>query len=374
MQTVIIICDDPRMKFVKDAIQPLLTTKISVATNFSEGLQMIFEKQPLVVFIADNICGIKRETVIHHVKSLLQSSSPRFITLDHIAVGHGLTGDFCEGINLDVPVEELVEVLRTHLEKVPSILWVEHGPRPTTLADPDVVSFAHVPASSHSLLTSQTSLVDAQQEKAPVLPNTTIPINPKIFRHDSKVAPITAASARQQSGIPRGTRSPLRWFVCIVTLFVFSFVDLQPEDYAVPFTSSPLVSASTVLARSPPHKELQLWQLPSFISKDGLDQSYSTVWPGWERYCSSQREYLIFRDGGFIRIIQVIAVNNGAITPSFVSAALRELCGTDTTVIGEKSTRDGYIIMQAKVSSKAEITYYKKKSTDETHGIVIELF
>ncbi len=129
MNSVIIICDDPRIALVRETLQPLLTAKICVVANFDAGLKVVFEKQPLVVFIQDEIDGVRGETVSRHVKSLLQGNAPQFITLDHAAVFPGLVRDFNDGINLNHPVEELITVFRKHLLKLSGISWTGQAPQ-----------------------------------------------------------------------------------------------------------------------------------------------------------------------------------------------------------------------------------------------------
>jgi flagellar FliL protein len=113
--------------------------------------------------------------------------------------------------------------------------------------------------------------------------------------------------------------------------------------------------------------------LPSFIPKEGLDPKYGTAKPGWERYLSPRREYLVFRENGAIRAIQIMALQKDAIDASFVSAALRELCGDATCVIRSRSSRDGYLIEQGETSTKAEVIFYKTTGTGETRGVVLSL-
>jgi flagellar FliL protein len=114
-------------------------------------------------------------------------------------------------------------------------------------------------------------------------------------------------------------------------------------------------------------------RLPSFIPKEGLDPTYGAARPGWERYVSPRLEYLIFRENGAIRALQVIALQKEAIDAPFISSALRELCGDATCMIRTRSSRDGYLIEQGQTSTKAEVIFYKKKGTGETRGVVISL-
>ena len=113
-------------------------------------------------------------------------------------------------------------------------------------------------------------------------------------------------------------------------------------------------------------------RIPSFIPQEGFDSTYGEAKPGWERYVSPRHEYLLFREKGVFRALQVIARQQEAIDPPFVASLFKELCG-DPPVIRSKSSRDGYLIEQGESSTGAEVILYKKKGTGETRGVVITL-
>ena len=86
----------------------------------------------------------------------------------------------------------------------------------------------------------------------------------------------------------------------------------------------------------------------------------------------------VTRDADVILSIQPLtpdgmkALKKGAIAPTFVSAALQELCGAATVTIDAETVHNGYLIQQAKSSTKTEVTFYKKRGTGETRGVVIK--
>ena len=114
-------------------------------------------------------------------------------------------------------------------------------------------------------------------------------------------------------------------------------------------------------------------KLPSFIPREGFDPAYGANKRGWERYVSPRLEYLIYRENGSFRALQVIALQQEAIDPPLVSSLLRELCGDTTCVIVSSSSHDDYLIEQGKSPRGMEVSFYKKKGTGETRGVVISL-
>lgn len=402
MNAIIIISDDPCVTLIKDAIQPFLITKVCAVSDFDAGLNAIFEKQPLVVFIQDEINGINGETVSHHVKSLLQANSPRFITLDRAAVCPGLIRDFSDGINLNHPFQELVAIFNKHLLKIPGLLWTgqcgfeslapsrssyqDVGPL-LLVIDPFAHEKSEVPTEtpspttrlaltgeaplSRSEMTARECLLFPEIEIPPwVAPAPALdpePDHPRAMAISFQAAPFPAASVPRKPETPHGRRRAAQaLLICGSTLFFFCSVCSKPLGIPPSEVPSPAPS-------SPPQVAPLGNTLPSFIPKEGLDPAYGAVRPGWERYLSSHREYFIFREKGVIRVLQIVALKKEAITPHFVSSLLGELCGAASTVMGSKSVHNGYLIQRGVTSTKAEVTYYRRRETGEIRGIVITL-
>ena len=469
MNSVIIISSDPRIVPVKEAIQPLLLAKISIVPDFDTGLKEVFEKRPLVVFIQDEIAGVKGETVTRHIKSLLQANSPQFINLDRTA-GPSMNRDSSHGIDLNLPDIELVAVFREYLKKVPSIRWkeqvakpAESGPpirslpvgfhpeetlagdqqRKQALAEEDeVFSFiTHYEDEFPPFPVVDSFSFDSDEAPAPVLPSVlaeaavVAPVAPVTLPGKAmlKLSPLSAGAPHspvptplssapvdslQEPPTPLAVRVPeppvrhpepssdAAWLngadfeefpfsaepasssrrskmqifivvgvmvalVCSVAFYLWSPTDPKPQSSTAILKQPVPVSTSAAPAKPAPTGATLKKDLPSFIPKEGFDPSYGAARPGWERYVSPRREYLIFRENSVIRAIQVVAMKKDAIDGPFISAALRELCGEATCEIKSRSSRDGYLIEQGLTLTKAEIIFYKKKGTGETRGVVL---
>jgi flagellar FliL protein len=442
MNTVIIICNDPHIVLVKEAIQPLLTAKISIVPDFDTGLKEVFEKRPLVVFIQDEIAGVKGETVTRHIKSLLQANSPQFIHLAH-ATGPDMMREFHDGINLNLPIEELRAVFREHLPKVPGIRWKEQAASP---AEPvplilppqiapamDEVFSGNQPGEQASAHEDEIfSFVTHFENDAPSFPvdklfsfigddvphpEGDIPAppapdppspEPVDFRKEHSAPPsvrvpepplkplqpapapdsdwMTGADSEElpfpvEPAAPaRKWRMPLAIvgvvlvaLVCGVVLYLMYPGGPKPQSSTVPPKPPIAAPVPAAPATATPVGTVRRVALPSFIPKEELDPAYGTAKPGWERYVSPRREYLVFRENGAIRAIQIMALQKNGIDASFVTAALRELCGDATCVIRSRSSRDGYLIEQGETSNKAEVIFYKSTGTGETRGVVLSL-
>jgi hypothetical protein len=442
MNTIIIICNDPHIVPVKEAIQPLLTAKIAIVPDFDTGLKEVFEKRPLAVFIQDEIAGVKGETVTRHIKSLLQANSPQFIHLAHVT-GPDMMREFRDGINLNLPIEELIAVFREHLSKVPGIRWKEQAASPAesvprilppqnSSAKDEVFSGDRpgekAPAPEDEIF----SFITHFEDDAPSLPADDLfsfigddvphpeggisappapdPPSPKPvdFRKEQSAPPpvsvpeppltplqpapapdsdwMTGADSEElpfpvEAAAPtRQWRMPLAivgvvlvTLVCGVVLYLMYPVGPKPQSSAVSQKHPIAAPVPVAPATAAPAGTVRRVTLPSFIPKEGFDPTYGTAKPGWERYVSPRREYLVFRENGVIRAIQIIALQKDTIDAPFVSAALRELCGDATCVIRSRSSRNGYLIEQGETSTKAEVMIYKTTGTGETRGVVLSL-
>jgi hypothetical protein len=368
MNAVIIICDDPRINLVKEAIQPLLITRISVVTNFDTGINLLFEKQPLVVFIQDEIGGVKGETVRDHVTSLFQSNSPRFITLDRADFCSGLVRNFSDGINLNLPVKELVAVFMKHLQRITGIRWAEAFP-PSPVAG--------LPDSLHNN-NREGLLFPAGESPAPEIPVTAAT---KSSQPDSStdVIGMTIPPFHREAD---PTTTVRRWFrrgkilkIAALTLLVYGVIScntppdsgLRNDDVICRRSSAPPVSLPPVIVKPSTDNRT----VPSFIHPQWLDPTFGPTGGGWERYCSPRLEFFVFREQGIIRIILIVALREGALTRAFVSGALRELCGATLTESGSRSVRGDYLVHRRKSSTGAEVLFYRKNHTGGTLGVVM---
>jgi hypothetical protein len=182
--------------------------------------------------------------------------------------------------------------------------------------------------------------------------------------------PVEPTVPARRSRLPFVIGGLLVALVCGAVLYLLFPANSKPQSSTVPLKQP--IPVSTLPKPAPVGVALRE-KLPSFIPKEGLDPTYGAAKPGWERYVSPRREYLVFREHGAIRALQVIALQQEAIDAPFVSSALRELCGDATCVIGSRSSRDDYIVEQGQTSTRAEVVFYKKKGTGETRGVVITL-
>lgn len=140
---------------------------------------------------------------------------------------------------------------------------------------------------------------------------------------------------------------------------------------------SPEKNAAVPLASTPQNKPLsgasrpvlsQPRLLPSFVSPQGRDYSFSTGRPGWERYLDDNREVRIFRVSGQIAAVQVLTRHGREITDSFLKSALRELMGNSEFATVSYEQRERGVIQRCRVGRKADLLLYHR--TNRTGAVV----
>ena len=422
MNTIIIICNDPRIAQVRDLLQPLLVTRIVIVADFDTGLKEVFEKRPLVVFIQDEIGGVRGETVTRHIKALLQANSPCFIQLEHPSPGAGMSAVPGRGINLNLPEEELVEQFREELAHCPDIAWKKENGSvaeagvsfldPEGEADEAFTFFSPdeeepgppepvppPPAQKQSPpLTPPSGVTESRPEPAvpPAFPPAAaavvspppqappverVPVAPPAPPHPAPAVASPGEPLPEEPPFPVEPVTPGRsrrllllggvavLIVCGGLIFLFLPKLFAPAGPVPGEVTAP--RKHPIPAAVPPVPAGA--KLPSFIPREGLDPAYGAARPGWERYAGADREFLLFREGGKLRALQVIALRADAIAPAQVSSILRELCGDAATTVSSRSERDGYLVEQRAVAGGGEVLIYTKKGTGETRGVVITL-
>ena len=114
-------------------------------------------------------------------------------------------------------------------------------------------------------------------------------------------------------------------------------------------------------------------KLPSFIPAGVPDSAYSAAHPGWERYESPGLEYLVYRENGRIRAIQVIAGAEGKISDSYLRMSIRGSTGLDDGSNWVREQQDDFQVEKGTLSNKGEVVVYRKMPESEIRGFVLTL-
>lgn len=112
-------------------------------------------------------------------------------------------------------------------------------------------------------------------------------------------------------------------------------------------------------------------KLPSFVPRDGYDQSYGHQHPGWELYQGVASEHRVFREkDGTIKALQVLDRSGAGLQEAFYASMLKELAGTSTMRPASSEVKEGYEIRRGEAGG-LQVVQYRDAQGGRLRGIVV---
>lgn len=112
-------------------------------------------------------------------------------------------------------------------------------------------------------------------------------------------------------------------------------------------------------------------QLPLFIPLTAQDAAYAATHPGWERYSADGLTYLVYREKGRIRAIQLLSEERGAITLPFLKTCIRVATGYELSATKTSEARGDFKVVTGSLPNGADVATYRKVSDGEIMGFVL---
>ena len=162
--------------------------------------------------------------------------------------------------------------------------------------------------------------------------------------------------------------------ICIASLDLY--FTLRAEKFAISrgigdinaaLNAAHSTRASTQAAPAAPATR----QLPQFIPQVPPDPAYPASHPGWERYRSDGLEYLVYREKGSIRAVQVLSEERGAITAPFLKTCIRLSSGNEQFVTNGTQNRGGIQVTSGTLRNGGELVIYRVIPDGEVRGFVL---
>ncbi len=166
-----------------------------------------------------------------------------------------------------------------------------------------------------------------------------------------------------------GKKSPLtlKVFIGLLILIISLAVLYIVRDWTGVSEQVPKVS----IAPPPAPVTAPVRDLPAFIPGVTPDSAYGAAHPGWERREADGLEYLICRENGRIRAIQVIAGPRGVISAPFLKTCIRETTGREDADNWVREKRDDFQIEKGALQNKGELAVYRKLPEGDIRGFVL---
>ena len=169
---------------------------------------------------------------------------------------------------------------------------------------------------------------------------------------------------KKKSNIYRILAAGLLLIICVASLDLF---------YTRHKSESPqgIGELDRALNAHPPPPLPAAPQLPQFIPQVAPDPEYAAGHPGWERYRADALEYLVYRENGSIRAIQVLSEQRGAITEAFLKTCIRISSGQDQFALKHKEEKSGLEVSSGTLQNGGELLIYRVIPDGEIRGFVV---
>ena len=189
---------------------------------------------------------------------------------------------------------------------------------------------------------------------------------PLAVQHPAMPAAAGSGTKKKQPWYFRGTVIGLSLLICIASLDLF--FTLQHDD-----SKSNAGKAGPPPRNTPPPGTRYSSQgpLPEFIPQVPADPGYSVGHPGWERYQADALEYLVFREKGSVRAVQVLGQQAGAISSPFLKTCLRVSSGLEKYAVQSSVERNGIKVTTGLLINGGEVMIYQNAQDGEIRGFVI---
>ncbi|GFE57896.1 hypothetical protein [Geobacter sp. AOG1] len=399
MINILLITTDQRAMAIVELLKPQHQLRVDVVSDFDQGMKDIFDKRPQMVFIQGEIDGVSGETVARHIKGLLREQSPRLILLrETLQARVGAKSCYDGSIDLFLDEDDLLNAFRTQMETISGFRWQPPvpvgGPDVPVMSTADQYAAALAAATLESRPEPQDSLATEPltplshrgQPLSPPAP----PAEPVYNVEMRSPEPISAAGGIQKPGEFRGTPPPFEntfyghktkhrpWRYVIVflavlavcaTVYLYQFS--QPRNAPASRTGGPVSVPSP--AGQQPSASSDPARTIAFISRNRPDVGYAAAHPGWERFTNDAMEFLVFRESGNVKAIQIVALRQESLSDAFVAERVQDVSGSSAYQIGSRIEKDGFLIEKGSAKGNVELVIYRKRPSGDIRALVIAL-
>jgi hypothetical protein len=170
-----------------------------------------------------------------------------------------------------------------------------------------------------------------------------------------------------------------RWSYCAGIFLLLSVAGLGVYRFSARSAATPALQQLAAGPGITSHPAAQLaaaepaqkYRLPNSVPLDALDPAYSEAHPGWQRYKGQTLEFRVFRQGGAVRAIQVIAPQGKVIPEQFFGSFLGEIAGKEPLTVQTSESKSGSFIERGTLGSVAEIVMYRQKPAGAMRALVV---
>lgn len=387
MTHVLIVSNDQRALSLVDHFQPVLLSPIVATKDINQGLKEFFDRRPPVVFIQDELSGTSAEAVVGHIRTLLREEAPQVVLLRSAGSHNRDCQHYFDGfISLSLPEQAIREKFREHLEKIPLLQWRSvAGSKEDAGVLEENTAAAQTAALKEEIAETEPPIPDfepGQGDDEAVQGDARLSDQcsacDKVMEIDLGES-FSVADVAMESCPPVKAKNYRKYGIGVSCIFVIGFALYCAVSNFSPVTlrifAGPLVSGESLTAdeaRADVSAGARTSRQPAAIPWNFPDPEYVAAHPGWERYFDDRQEFLVYREKGEIKAIQVIALDEKEIAEEFCMRFLRDASGGELPIAQSSEERDGYLIEKAAAGGTSEVLVYRKKPGREIRAFVVE--
>lgn len=398
MKNLMLITDVSRLQNIFALLADDPSLRVRVATSLEQGGELIAGDTPDMVFIQTHMSGLSPDILLMHLKKLLHGVPVQFVLMAAtqpsaatLKLLQGWLNISQDNTALLADLKQLVASLRTSYEPsarvapapvVPASREDLQLPAEVSISDPEPPP---VPRSRLSVYSEFSASFDHAVQEAPDAEPLYVALPVQ------ELVPETSDIAQRASEAVNRKKTGLCVLVGLVVSTALAVTIYQQRHHAGTATQgsrtaqkSAAVSVLQKVATSAQravamHPFSSLRTLPSgpqvavpaFIPQSGRDAFYSAANPGWERYTAQGIEYRLYRAGGSVKALQIMALGGADISRTFLNDIVRQLTGNTGFVIDSSEHTDGYRIERGRLSDAIKIAYYRDEQKKTVKAVVL---
>ena len=186
-------------------------------------------------------------------------------------------------------------------------------------------------------------------------------------RLDSADSPVEEGESRPYRKATLWALALLLVLVCIASIQIY----LRRDPVAVSPDSNRSRLDSAGHPTAPVPASPAPGKMPKFIPRVAPDPQYAVGHPGWERYLAGGLEYLVYREEGQVKAIQILCGEGGEITVPFLKECIRDCTGQEQFTIDKTELREGFQVASGALQKDGRFIIYREIEGGRIRGIVL---
>ncbi|MBJ6725643.1 hypothetical protein [Geomesophilobacter sediminis] len=143
-----------------------------------------------------------------------------------------------------------------------------------------------------------------------------------------------------------------------------------PPAATAPATKAPKAAPASPATPATPAAPHTGRPVPPIVTAGVLDATYEKKHPGWQKYVSPAAEFKVYREGGNVKALQVIAKGD-TIPHALLKRVLKEFAGTEGYRVQTRAVQANFLVERGEAKAGVGVTVYRKKGDQKMRALVL---